>query len=359
MSHGKNKQFRILQLMLSTQEGGAENFCEKLTLAFDERGIEQKIIIEPFPTREERLNHAQNLVVDPIKFGGINRLFAKQKLRRSIDAFDPNIIITWMNRASRRVPAGLPYPVIGRLGGYYKLRYYKNCSHLVGITPDLLHHIRENGWPDERSSLIPNFGETPRPLNDPAIARHSMRSEHDIPSDAPVILALGRLHEVKAHDILLKSLANIDKAHLLLAGDGPLRSFLENLAIELGISDRVHFLGWRNDVAQLFATADISVFPSRYEPNGTVIMESWAHQTPLIASRSKGAEWLVDNDKNGLLFPIDDVSGLQKSIERLIHDPTLSKTLVSGGNEKFSRSFSKEKVVDAYLTLFTSLLKDG
>ncbi len=355
----KNKPLRILQLMLSTQEGGAENFCEKLIFAFDERGIDQKVIIEPFPIREGRLSHAKNLVVDPIRFGGINRLFAKQKLRRSIDSFEPNIIVTWMNRASRRVPAGLPYPVIGRLGGYYKLRYYKNCSHLVGITPDLLRHIRDNGWPEESSSLIPNFGETPRPLNDPEIARHSMRSEHNIPMDATVILALGRLHEVKAHDVLLKSLANIEKAHLLLAGDGPLRSFLENLAAELGISDRIHFLGWRNDVAYLFATADISVFPSRYEPNGTVIMESWAHQTPLIASRSKGAEWLVDNEENGLLFPIDDVPALQKSIERLINDPALSASLVSGGNTKFSNSFSKEKVVNEYLALFTSLLKDG
>jgi len=354
-----NTQLRVLQLMLSTQEGGAENFCEKLTLAFDERGIEQKIIIEPFPTREKRLSDAKNLIVDSIRFKGLNRLFAKGQLRRSIDAFKPDIILTWLNRASRRVPSGLTCPVVGRLGGYYKIRHYQNCSHLVGITPDLLRHIRANQWPEERSSLIPNFGETPHPLKDPAATRQSIRAEHDIPMDVTVLLALGRLHEVKAHDTLLKSLAHIEKAHLLLAGDGPLRSDLEALAKELGISDRVHFLGWRGDVAQLFAASNISVFPSRYEPNGTVIMESWAHQTPLIASRSKGAEWLVDHEKNGLLFPIDDVPTLQASIEKLMNDPAFARDLVSGGNEKFSHSFSEEKVVSEYLTLFSGLLKNG
>ena len=350
---------RILQLMLSTQEGGAENFCEKLTLAFDERGIEQKIIIEPFPTREKRLSDAQNLIIDPISFKGVNRLFAKRQLWRSIDEFRPDVILTWLNRASRRIPNGLSCPVIGRLGGYYKIRHYKNCSHLVGITPDLLQHIRKNHWPEEHSSLIPNFGETPRSLNDPAESRRSLRSECCIPMDVPVLLALGRLHEAKAHDTLLKSLANIEGAHLLLAGDGPLRSELEALAAELGLSNRVHFLGWRSDVAQLFAAADISVFPSRYEPNGTVIMESWAHQKPLIASRSKGAEWLVDHEENGLLFPIDDTSALQTLIEKLIADPTLADKLVTGGNEKFSHSFSEEKVVNEYLSLFSALLNDG
>jgi len=355
----KNTTPRILQLMLSTQEGGAENFCEKLTLAFDQRGIEQKIIIEPFPAREKRLSYAQNLTIDPIRFKGINRLFAKGQLRRSIDTFRPDIVLTWLNRASRRVPSGLSCPVVGRLGGYYKIRHYKNCSHLVGITPDLLRHIRANHWPEKHSSLIPNFGETPNPLKDPAATRRSIRGEYGIPMDVPVLLALGRLHKVKAHDTLLKSLANVEKAHLLLAGDGPLQSGLQTLAAELRLSNRVHFLGWRSDIAQLFAAADISVFPSRYEPNGTVIMESWAHQKPLIASRSKGAEWLVDHDKNGLLFPIDDVAALQTSIEKLIDDPILAGKLVVGGTEKFSQSFSEEKVVGDYFALFSSLLKDG
>jgi len=345
--------------MLSTQEGGAENFCEKLTLAFDDRGIDQKIIIEPFPAREKRLSNAQNLIVDPISFRGVNRLFAKRQLRQSIDTFQPDIILTWMNRASRRVPSGLSCPVVGRLGGYYKIKHYQNCSHLVGITPDLLRHIRESGWPEEHSNLIPNFGETPRPLQDPAASRQSIRAENGIPMDATVLLALGRLHKVKAHDTLIESITNIEGVHLLLAGDGPLRSDLETLAAERNLSDRVHFLGWRGDVAQLFAASDISVFPSRYEPNGTVIMESWAHQKPLIASRSKGAEWLVDHEENGLLFPIDDIPALQTLIKKLIDDATIGDSLVVGGTEKFSRSFSEEKVVSEYITLFSALLNEG
>ena len=78
----------------------------------------------------------------------------------------------------------------------------------------------------------------------------------------PLLVALGRLHEVKAHDTLLRALASVGgQAHLMIAGEGPLESELRGLSDSLGLAQRVHFLGWRRDTQNLYAAADVCVFP--------------------------------------------------------------------------------------------------
>ena len=342
--------------MLSTQEGGAETFFEKLAFGFDARGIAQHLVIEPFPTREKRLAPLENATVGPIRFGGVARFGAGRRLQAAIGRFQPDVILTWMNRASRRVPAGVTCPVVGRLGGYYPLRHYQRCTHLVGITPDLVEHLTRNGWPADRAALIPNFGETPDGVGDAGEARRRLRAELGVPEAVPLLVALGRLHEVKAHDTLLRALTGVPgDAHLMIAGEGPLESELRGLSASLGLTNRVHFLGWRRDTQNLYAAADLCVFPSRYEPNGTVVMESWAHGVPLIASAAKGPAWLIDDGQTGLLFPIDDEAALARGIEGLIVSADLRERLVTQGREAFESRFTRDQVVDQYLDLFRSL----
>jgi glycosyltransferase involved in cell wall biosynthesis len=344
---------RLLQMMLSTQPGGAENFFEKLSLALADAGVPQCLVVEPNEARAKLYANYPHVELIQIRFGGLREFFAQRRLREVFRRFQPDVALTWMNRASRRVPAGY-CPVVGRLGGYYKLKNYKNCDQLIGITPNLVDHITSGGWEAERVCLIPNFGETAQMRTGDADGA-ALRESLGISASDTVLLALGRLHEVKAHDTLIRALANVNEATLLLAGEGPLESDLRELAAKLGVAERIHFLGWRRDVARLFDACDISVFPSRYEPNGTVVMESWAHQRPLIASRAKGPEWLVDDGRNGLLFDIDSVDQLTKKIELLQRDAELSKSLVANGISKWEAGFSKDAVVQQYLGLFDAL----
>jgi len=346
---------RLLQMMLSTQPGGAETFFEKLALAFAEAGVPQCLVIEPDAERERVFLGVPGVEVVPIGFGGLRECGARRRLRAVFREFRPDVALTWMNRASRRVPQGF-CPVVGRLGGYYKLKHYRRCDHLVGITPDLVEHIRGGGWPADRVDMIPNFGEAAGRPEDPEAARRELRAGLGIEPGATVLLALGRLHEVKAHDTLLRALARLKtRPALLIAGEGPLRAELEALARSLGVAEQVRFLGWRRDVGRLFAACDISVFPSRYEPNGTVVMESWAQVRPLIASRAKGPEWLVEDGANGLLFAIDAVEELAEKIDLLVGDADLRGRLVENGLAKWREGFSKEAVVGRYLELFGRL----
>ncbi len=110
---------------------------------------------------------------------------------------------------------------------------------------------------------IPNFARRRR------TAEPLSRASLDTPEDAPLLLAMGRLHPVKAHDVALRPLALLPDAWLWIAGEGPLEAKLKALAATLGVADRVRFLGWRRDAAALYRTADICLFPRATSPWAT------------------------------------------------------------------------------------------
>ena len=183
------------------------------------------------------------------------------------------------------------------------------------------------------------------------------RVQFGAPPDAPVLLALARLHPKKAMDILLKALVNVPKAHLWIAGDGPLRDELEQLSQSLGLQDRVRFLGWRNDRAALLKASDVCVFPSRYEPFGTVMVEAWAYDIPLVTAASAGPKAHVINGENGLLVPIDDIEALTDAINSVLSDSKLRKKIIAGGRKTYESTFTEEKVVESYTNFYKKILR--
>ena len=92
------------------------------------------------------------------------------------------------------------------------------------------------------------------------------------------------------------------------------------------------FLGWRNDRASLFKTADLCVYPSREEPFGNVVVEAWACGTPLVTTASTGPRWLVRDGEDALMTPVDDVEALAAGITRLLASPELRASLVGRGS---------------------------
>lgn len=234
---------------------------------------------------------------------------------------------------------------IARLGGYYDLKYYGDCDHLVGNTEDIVEYLTEQGWPREKAHYLPNFvsGEQAPPLD---------RSDYFTPKGVPLIVALGRLHENKAFDTLLQAMARVPDVYLWLAGDGPLKEELKKVAEELGIKPRVRFLGWRDDTAALMATADMFVCPSRHEPLGNVVIEAWAHELPVVAADSMGPGMLIDNMETGILVPVDDEIAMSKAIRAVLKDPDLAERIARKGNKEYHENFTEERVVARYIEFF-------
>ncbi|MEE2730024.1 MAG: glycosyltransferase [Pseudomonadota bacterium] len=342
---------RLMQILLSQAEAGAETYFEKVAAAFAQQdGIEQHLVIEALPSRESRLNSA-GVQYTAVPMGLISRpLLYDFTLHKAVRDFKPDLIVTWVNRASKKCPPTSAV-VVGRLGGYYDINNYRKCQHLIVNTPDLVRHVTDKGWSADHVSMISNFGELPDALQIP-------QPLPDIPADHTVLLALGRLHKKKAHDILIKAMTKIANATLLIAGDGELQESLQALANELNVADRVKLLGLRKDVFNLFQRADICVFPSRFEPLGNVVLEAWATATPLVAAASQGPSWLVQHEENGLLFAVDDVDACAEQVNRIIQDPELAQRLVQGGRRKFEAEFSMDVIVGQYRALFEQLINE-
>jgi glycosyltransferase involved in cell wall biosynthesis len=337
-----------MQIMAGARVGGAEAFFERLVPALARAGLEQRAVIRCHAERAARLE-AGGVAVVQAPFRRRFDFATQRALAHEIADFRPDLVLSWMSRGAARVPA-VSVPHVARLGGYYDLKAYRGCDHLIGNTRDIVDDLVARGWPSARAHYLPNFVEAARRPAQP-------RAKLDTPEGAPLLLALGRLHANKAFDVLLRALALVPDARLWLAGEGPEDRSLRRLAQELDVHDRVRFLGWRSDVPALLAACDILVCPSRHEPLGNVVLEGWAQERPVVAAAAQGPGALIAGEETGLLVPRDEPQALAAAVMRLIGDPALRERLAAKGQAAYQAEFTEETVVGRYLELFEALSK--
>jgi glycosyltransferase involved in cell wall biosynthesis len=332
--------------MAGAAMGGAENYFVNLALAFKRAGIEQRLAIRRHPARAAALQ-AAGLPPLELRFGGALDFFTRPALKRALGEYRPHLVLSWMSRASAMVPPG-PYVHVGRLGGYYNLKYFRHCQHLVANTQDIARHCRDGGWPEARVHYVPNFVSWTKRAPE-------ARARHGTPDGAPLLLALGRLHSNKGFDVLLAALAELPQAWLWLAGEGPERAALERRAAELGVAGRVVWLGWREDREALFAAADVCVVAARTEPFGNVVLDAWAGEVPLAAAAAAGPAAYVKDGESGLLAPVEDHMALARAIEKVLASPDLRRRLVAGGQAALRAEFTEAAVVARWRELFARI----
>ncbi len=334
--------------MAGAPVGGIETFFFDAVLALSEAGLEQTAVIRPnAPFQIERLSKAN---VRHLKTA-FNPWFiwpSRNAIANEIASFRPDIIQYWTGRAALTAVKTDAHQ-IGWFGGYRSRRKYRTCTHFIGITDDLVQHIREQGVAAENIFLVHTFAERQDALP-------VSRKEFDTPDGVPLLLALARLHQHKGLDILLTALQKNPTPYLWIAGEGPERDALVKQTERLGLSNRVRFLGWRTDREALLAAADVCVFPSREEPFGTVVIEAWAAGVPLIAAAAQGPAAYVKNGINGLLVPIDDSNALAAAIAQAVSNPSLRLKLAAQGLEDFKTQFTKQIYVEKMRKVYDSLM---
>jgi len=341
---------RLLQTMAGAEVGGAEAFFVRLAIAFAKTGMDQRVVIRRDPARARALRDGG---VDPVElpFGGRMDFRTRPALQREIERHRPDVILSWMSRASWATPAArkpLDYKLIGRLGGYYDLKYYRHCDYLVGNTQDIVDHIVKAGFERERAFYLPNFVHPP--------AREAAsRLGFDTPVDVPLLLAMGRLHENKGFDVLLRAMANLPDHWLWIAGEGPQGAALSKLAEDLGVTGRVRFLGWRDDSDALMQACDLFVCSSRHEPLGNIVLEAWAAGKPVVAAAAAGPTSLIGENEAGYLVPVEDASALAEGVRAVSGDAALAERLAQEGHARFERDYTEDAVVAKYLSFFESV----
>lgn len=339
---------RVLHVMAARGNGGAELYATDAMLGLQEAGLTQCAVLHPASPRLAEMC-AGGMAVETIPLRLPFRALAHHALRQLITRMQPDLIHCWLRRAAELVPAHTGVPVIGWFGNYKDLRPFAHCDWFVGCTPDMAQSMRERGAPADRVAYIPTFSSvTPAP----PVSRQSL----DTPPDARVLLVLSRLHPAKGLETLLDALPALPDCHVWLAGEGELRAALEAQAARLGVSARVHFLGWRTDRGALLAAADICVLPSRYEPFGTVILDAWSMDVPLVACAAAGPRAHVRDGDNGMLVPVDDARALAAALRRVLDDPALAARIVAGGRRDYDAGFTPQAVTRQWLALYDRVL---
>lgn len=343
-----NDKIKVAQILAGAAQGGAENFYVRLVKALQASGrYSQYAFLRNHRHRIQSLE-AGKVPAQGFRFGNFLHFADRHRFLGALKECDPEIVMTWMNRASGATPPG-PYRLVCRLGHYYDLKYYRHADYWVGISKGICDHLIRGGMPAERVVHIPNFA-------DETDVEPVARGSFETPVDRPLLLAAGRLHENKGFDILLQALTRIPDAILWLAGSGPEEQALKQQCRELGLDPRVRFLGWRSDVTALMRTADIFVCPSRHEGLGSIVMESWAHDCPIVATNSQGPGEVIEDGVTGLITPVDEVRPLADALNSLLADDRRRDTLVQNAGEHYRTFYSQEVIVRQYEDFYSSIL---
>ena len=178
--------------------------------------------------------------------------------------------------------------------------------------------------------------------------RDELLSEISADRDSIMLFSVGELSDRKNHSVSIKALAKINnkKLHLVIAGTGEKREEFSTLAKDLGVGDRVHFLGFRTDIASLLKSADIFLFPSIQEGLPVALMEAMSCGLPVICSEIRGNTDLID-DTCGVLCPATDVGAFKLAIEKLIGDKDLRKSMSEKALEE-SKKYDI-KIIENYM----------
>ena len=175
------------------------------------------------------------------------------------------------------------------------------------------------------------------------------------------LLCVAELKENKAIDVLLQAvsplLAEDPSLTLVLAGDGPLRAELQDMASSLGIRSQTMFLGTQGgpEIARLMSSCELMVLPSRMEPFGIVLIEAMASRTPIVATNVGGIPEIVDHEITGILVEPENPQALAAGIQRVLTDHGLRRTLARNGHSKMMQRFCATHNGAAYLAAFASM----
>lgn len=186
----------------------------------------------------------------------------------------------------------------------------------------------------------------------------SLREEFGLKENTKIVFSVGELNQNKNQKVIIRAISMLrdNTVHYFLAGNGPLRNELEQLAEKLGIKDNVHFLGYRRDIPSLLKNADVYAFPSMREGLGMASIEAMATGLPIVTSNRHGINDYSEHGKTGFKYDPDDAEGFAKGIRAILDDEELSKKMGEYNIEVSSR-FTIDASMERMSEIYGEILK--
>jgi len=368
-------KLRVLQLGSPTGLYGAERWILALIKYLNPALVETIVgVIYDDPKLEAPLlKEAERLGFETVRieaYGKFN-FEAVKKLRRFLKEREIHILHTHAYKQDLvgwLATRGLPTRILSTPHGWSKepdpkLWIYEKLNRLAfygfdrvaPLSKELYQGLCRLPGLKRRLTLIEN-----------AVDIDEIRSVKEIPPEVEkireqgffVVGYIGQLIHRKGLDILLKALADeaFRKVHLFIVGDGPLRGKLEAEARSLGLSERVHFTGFRKDRLAFLRGFDVFVLPSRLEGIPRCLMEAMGMGKPVIASAIDGVTDLISSDgEGGFLFPPEDHRALAGKLQRLLEDENLRRELGQKAEEIVASRFSAARMARDYEILYQDI----
>lgn len=203
--------------------------------------------------------------------------------------------------------------------------------------------------------VIPNFVDTELFLR-----RADVRDRNAFANpDEKIIMHISNFRPVKRVDDVVRVSARVMEevpARLVFVGDGPDRPMAEERARNLGIGDRVLFLGKQESVAELLSCADLFLLPSESESFGLSALEAMASEVPVVGTRCGGLDELVEDGVTGRLFPVGAVDAMADAGIEILSDAGRQQEMGRAGRAEAERKYSTERIVSMYESYYEEVL---
>jgi glycosyltransferase involved in cell wall biosynthesis len=361
---------RILALTHSEELGGAESQMIALFLGVAARGHDVALICSA--GQYAGIARDAGLAAEPLRGSlgtTMGMVLAARRVRRRCREDGIEIVHAEGMRAS--LAAGLALGGVDRpvrlICTVHNIRNPRRWSYalaaaLLSATGGFLTTVSESerrrylvhGFPQDRCETV--YNGVVLPESSDAGRREVLRVGFGLPATRLLIVQVARLSPEKGHAVLFRALSRLPAdapLHVLvLAGEGPERARLARLRDDLGLGDRVRFLGYRSDVGDLLRCADLLVLPSLREAFPMALLEGMAAGLPVIASRVGGVPEMLDDGVEGWLVDPGDETSLTRSLAHALRDPEARRARGEAGRGRVGRDFSLERMVSRTVDIY-------
>lgn len=224
------------------------------------------------------------------------------------------------------------------------------------------HFIKElllAGGVKEDKIVVRHLGIDIERFTPDASAKPELLAQYGLTDDTLILSTVSYLKPIKNPQTLVEAVGVLAErnvpAHLFVAGDGEMMEELQQLSQQLGVADRIHWLGLVTDPTRLFQASDLFLLATSGEAFGLVLAEAMACGVPVVGTRSGGIPEVVADGETGLLVPLLDPKAFAEAIERLGTDRALHSEFSRNGIERVRKLFTMEKTVANTIKIYESL----
>lgn len=376
------RRVRVVTLIdFLTAQSGAERLALELATHLDQTRFQSLLCVSrwppPGPPDAAAREGLRQLSQAGVKLVGLGRRgkvdvwvwarLARLLRRERIDVlhahkFGSNVWGTLMGRLAR-VPVVIAHEHTWSYEGRPVRRFLdreliaRGADRFIAVSrEDQRRMVAVEGIDPARTLLLPNGIRQPAPSDSDS----DVRRELEIAPEVPVIGLVGVLRPQKALHVLVRAMATLVReipgVQALIAGEGAERHALEQLAVELGVQDSVHFLGHRSDVPALLGALDVAVSCSDYEGSPLAVLEYMEAGLPVVATAVGGTPDLIESGVHGLLVPPGDPGALAAAIGQLLRDRGLARAMGARGRQRRRVEFDFDLMVRRTEDLYSELL---